>query len=446
MWEYALSVQQQAIARLLAQGRSNKQVAEELGISHNSVKVQVFRIKQKQQRMGVNKIELKQLFQYPSAPLDTDCQTMQTNEIIDLIKELESSKGLNLTPLQKRVVQLKAGGINIKTIADILLITTREVQASVRQAVTEIRRIQAGDDRTADGNACVLLRDHGTVNETQVLSCLSKGMSVKGAARKLGKTEPGVRAIVHRSGVSIRALKEQRRMAPRFKNNQYRPPNTAALALLWRYYAGGLTAQETMEAEIFLRSEGLIRATPAIMKNNGRFLKIFSVQKRKKIFQATPEEGVLLKNNMPGMKGNVLEYSGATRIHVNYYAKEEAELYGTAFACTYTVGKQFWPAIQTAAGSVPEATSERDSECHQPEGTACRGSRVLLQDLDTGEKLLVMQDEAGASVEGCHVLSPEAPLAKALLGRRVGDCLTLEIVKGCQVRYEVLLVENNHLL
>ncbi len=306
------------------------------------------------------------------------------------------------------------------------------MQANIEQAAAEIRRIQFSDGCVPDIGACEFIGGNKTVNEVQVLSCLSKGMSVKGTADKLGKTENSVRAIMHRSGISSKALKEQRKSGPRFKNNNYSPPNADALALLWKYYSGMLTPQEKVEAEIILRSEGLIRSVPSIMKNNGRLISMLNVQKRKKVFHVTQEGEARLKKSMRGMKGNILDYSGASIILVNRYAKEESECYETIFTYTCAVDHRFWPAIQAAAGSVPDSGfSGKNSGLCQPEGSVGQGSCVLLRDVDTNETFLVCLSGAQPStVEEYHVLSPRAPLAEALFGRREGDSVSLEVVKG----------------
>jgi DNA-binding CsgD family transcriptional regulator len=439
-----LSPQQQGIYRLLSQGLSRQKVAKTLGISVNTVKVQNYRIKQKQSKMGVNKNEREQPSQYPSALLENPPGAPEECETSNLIRDLESSKGLSLTPLQKKVILMKSVGKGTRTIAEEFGITPGEVQANIEQAAAEIRRIQFSDGCAPDIGACEFIGGNRTVNEVQVLSCLSKGMSVKGTADKLGKTENSVRVIMHRSGISLRALKEQRKSGPRFKNNHYSPPNADALALLWKYHSGMLTPQEKVEAEIILRSEGLIRSVPSIMKNNGRLISMLNAQKRKKVFHVTQEGEARLKKSMSGMKGNILDYSGASIILVNRYAKEESECYGTIFTYTYAVDHRFWPVIQAAAGSVPTPVSERESGLCQPEGSVGQGSCVLLRDVDTNETFLVCMSGAQPStVEEYHVLSPRAPLAEALFGRREGDSVSLEVVKGFQVAYEVLKVRNS---
>jgi DNA-binding CsgD family transcriptional regulator len=400
-------------------------------------------MQEKQRRMRVNKNEIEQPVQYPSALLETPLETDEESETSKLIKNLEASKGLSLTPIQKKVILLKSGGKGAGAIADDLGITPGEVQANIERAVAEIRRIQFSDGCVPDIGACEFIGGNRTVNEVQVLSCLSNGMSVKGTAEKLGKTESSVRAIIHRSGVSVRVLKEQRKNGPRFKNNHYSPPNTASLALLWKYHSDMLTPQEKVEAEIILRSEGLIRSVPAIRKNNGRLISMLSVQKRKKVFHVTQEEEAKLKETMHGMKGNILDYSGASLVLVNRYAKEESECYGTIFTYTCAVDHLFWPAIQAAAGSVPTQVSERGSGQRQPEGSVGKGSCVLLRDVDTNETFLVCLSGARPSnAEEYHVLSPRAPLGEALFGRREGDSVSLEVVKGFKMVYEVLKVEN----
>jgi DNA-binding NarL/FixJ family response regulator len=439
-----LSPQQQGIYRLLSQGLSRQKVAKTLGISVNTVKVQNYRIKQKQSKMGVNKNEREQPSQYPSVLLENPPGAPEECETFNLIRHLESSKGLSLTPLQKEVILMKSVGKGTRTIAEELGITPGEVQANVEQAAAEIRRIQFSDGCAPDIGACEFIGGNRTVNEVQVLSCLSKGMSVKGTADKLGKTENSVRVIMHRSGISLRAQKEQRKSGPRFKNNHYSPPNADALALLWKYHSGMLTPQEKVEAEIILRSEGLIRSVPSIMKNNGRLISMLSAQKRKKVFHVTQEGEARLKKSMRGMKGNILDYSGASIILVNRYAKEESECYGTIFTYTYAVDHRFWPVIQAAAGSVPTLVSERESGLCRPEGSVGQGSCVLLRDVDTNETFLVCLSGVQVStVEEYHVLSPRAPLAEALFGRREGDSVSLEVVKGFQVAYEVLKVRNS---
>ena len=242
-----MSPQQEDIYRLLSQGLSRQKVAKTLGISVNTVKVQNYRIKQKQNKMGVNKNEREQPSQYPSALLENHPGTSEECQTANLIRDLESSKGLSLTPLQKKVILLKSLGNGTRTIAEKIGITPGEVQTNIEQAAAEIRRIQFSDGCDPDIGACEFIGGNKTVNEVQVLSCLSKGMSVKGTADKLGKTENSVRAIMHRSGISSKALKEQRKGGPRFKNNNYRPPNADALALLWKYHAGMLTLQEKVE-------------------------------------------------------------------------------------------------------------------------------------------------------------------------------------------------------
>ena len=69
-------------------------------------------------------------------------------------------------------------------------------------------------------------------------------------------------------------------------------------------------------------------------------------------------------------------------------------------------------------------------------------SCVLLRDLDTNETFLVsLAGVQTSAAEECHFLSPKAPLAEALYGRREGDSVCLEVVKGVKVAYEVLKVQ-----
>ncbi len=436
-----MSPQQRDICQLLAQGLNQKKIAEALGISHETVKVQIFRIKHKQNGVGVNKNDTKQPSQYPSTLFETSVDTPEESEISNLIKELEASKGLSLTTLQKDIILMRSRERGVKAIAESLGIPPGSVQASIEQAVAEIRRVQFSGHDAQDKDAGKFIGGKRTVNEIQVVSCLSNGMSVKGTAQKLGKTESSVRSIMHRSGVSAKALKEQRKGGPRFKNNHYSPPNAAALSLLWKYYSAMLTLQEKVEAEIILRSEGLIRSVPAIMKNNSQLLNMFGTQKRKKVFQVTREGEALLKKRLHGTKGNILDFSGASIILVNRYAKEESECYSTIFTHTCAVDHRFWPAIRAAAGSVAPASDQESSR--MPEGSAARGSCVLLRDVDTNETFLVSLAGAQTSAaEECHVLSPRAPLAEALYGRREGESVSLEVVKGVKVAYEVLKVQN----
>ena len=214
LWEYTLSPQQREICQLLAQGLSQKKIAEALGISQEAVKVQIFRIKHKQMRIGVNKNEIKQPSQYPSTLFEAPMKIHEESELCGLIKELEASKGLNLTPLQKEIVLMRSRGRGVKTIAKSLGIPPGSVQANIHQAVAEIRRIQFSGNNASDNVSVRFIGGNITVNEIQVVSCLSNGMSVKGTANKLGKTESSVRAIMHRSGLSARVLKEQRKGGP----------------------------------------------------------------------------------------------------------------------------------------------------------------------------------------------------------------------------------------
>jgi transcription elongation GreA/GreB family factor len=63
--------------------------------------------------------------------------------------------------------------------------------------------------------------------------------------------------------------------------------------------------------------------------------------------------------------------------------------------------------------------------------------------VDTNETFLVCLSGARPSnAEEYHVLSPRAPLGEALFGRREGDSVSLEVVKGFKMVYEVLKVEN----
>jgi hypothetical protein len=179
------------------------------------------------------------------------------------------------------------------------------------------------------------------------------------------------------------------------------------------------------------------------MKNNSQLLKMLSAQKRKRVFHITQEGEAMLKRSLRGMKGNILDYSGASLISFNRYAQEESELYGTNFTCTRAVDHRFWPAILAAAGSVPVPVVEQDPGRGLPEGSIGRGNCVLLRDVGTNETFLVCLDGAQHSTtDECHVLSPGAPLAEALYGHREGDRVSLEVVKGARMDYEVLKVQN----
>jgi DNA-binding CsgD family transcriptional regulator len=381
--------------------------------------------------------------EYPSALLETPLERAEESEAFRLIKDLEASKGLNLTPIQKQVILLRSEGKGTKVIARELGITQVIVQSNIEMAAAEIRRIQFSDACVPDIGACEFIDGNQTVNEVQVLSCIGKGMSVKATAKKLGKTESSVRAVIHRSGVKLRALKEKRKNGPRFRNNYYSPPSGSVLALLWKYQSGMLTWQEKVEAEIILRSEGLIRSVPSIIKNNSRLISLLSMQKRKKVFQVTQEEEMRLKKSIHGLEGNILDYSGAFPVLVNRYAKEESERFGTIFKYTCAVDYRFWPAIQAAVGSFPALVSERGSDQNQPEGSVGQRSCVLIRDTDTNERFLVCLPGAQPSNDAeYHVLSPGAPLSEALLGRREGDLVSLEVVKGFKISYQVLKVEN----
>jgi DNA-binding CsgD family transcriptional regulator len=422
---------------------SRKEAAESLGISVKTLKVQLFRIKQKQKRIEGNKNEIKPSLQYPSALLKTNDGAPEESIASQLIRDLESSKGLSLTNLQKKVILMKSEGNGTGAIAESLGVTPGDVQTNIEQAVGEIKRVQFSNDSFPEIGACEYIGGNRTINEVQVLSCLVKGMSVRGTAEKLGKSESSVRSIMHRSGVSVRELDEQRKSGPRFKNNCYVPPNVASLALLWKYKSGMLTPQEKVEAEVILRSEGLIRSVPSIMKNNSQLISMLNSQKRKKVFHVTQETGAKLKKNVPGTKGNLLDYSGASLIHVNPYAKEENERYGTNFIQTYIVDNRFWPTIEAASVSVPALVSKQAPDLHRAEGSVGHGSRVLLRDVSTKETFHVcLGDKRPNEAAEYQALSPKTPLAEALLGRREGDSVNLEVVKGFKVSYEVLKVQN----
>jgi biotin operon repressor len=118
LWEYTLSPQQRDICQLLAQGLNQKKIAEALGISHETVKVQIFRIKHKQNGVGVNKNDTKQPSQYPSTLFETSVDTPEESEISNLIKELEASKGLSLTTLQKDIILMRSRERGVKAIAE----------------------------------------------------------------------------------------------------------------------------------------------------------------------------------------------------------------------------------------------------------------------------------------------------------------------------------------
>jgi DNA-binding NarL/FixJ family response regulator len=443
LWEYTLSPQQRSICKLLAQGMEQKKVAEALGISAKAVSVQLCRIKQKQKKVMDNKNEIYQTSQYHSALFEVSIETTEGIETSDLIKELEALKGFSITPLQKKVILLKSEGRGVNAIAQNLGIAPGDVQANIRQVVAEIRRIQCSVYSGLDMGSCEFIVGNKTVEEIQVLSCLGKGMSVKSTAEKLGKTQNGIRLVMHRSGVSARVLKKQRKSGPRFQNNNYSPPNTSALSLLWKYHSGLLSQQEKVEAEIILRLEGLIHSIPAIIKNNSKLLSMLSAQKRKRVFRITKDEEALLKMSLSGTKNSILDYSGASLISFNRYAREESELYGTSFTRTIAVEQRFWSSIQAAAGSISAPVAEQETGRHMPEYLIGRGSCVLLRDIGTDETFFVcLAGEHPAITKECHFLSPEAPLSEALYGCREGDRLSLEVVKGARMDYEVLKVQN----
>lgn len=453
LWECTLSPQQWEICRLLSKGLSRTEAAAELGISVNSIKKQISRIRQKHRRAGGDKNDTKLLLQYPSVlleelPVDAAVMT-PAGEICDLIEELETTKGLRLTTVQKEIVMMKSMNQGAGSIAARLGISPGEVQASIEQAVAEIERVRyGGDDDTDAGDRS--LAGHRSMKEAQVLSCLNSGMSVKATAKRLGKTWGSVRSVLSRSGVSAKKLKEQRKRNPGFKNNHYSPPSDAALSLLWKYYSGTLSLQEKVEAELILRSEGLIRSVPTIVKNNGRLLNMFGAQKRRKVFHVTREDERILRRNLPGMNGSILDYTGASLLLVNRYARDEEERGGTAFTHTYAVDRRFWPAIQMLAGGINATGTEQGPCPPQIEGAIGRGSQVLLRDLGTNEKIRVNLTDAGVNPAGvrttttgeCYPLSPGAPLARALLGHGEGDTVSLEVVKGVKVEYQVLKILN----
>jgi transposase-like protein len=442
LW-YTLSPQQRKIYNLLSQGLSQKQVAETLGITTGSVKVQVIRIKRKQQRIQVDKNEIKVPLQYQSAFFDTSTAVLKKDEALKLIAELESSKGLKLTPLQKDAILMKTGGDGDDTIGKSLGITSGQAQDIVKQARMEIMRVQSGDSLAPEISDCEFIGNKRTVAEAQVLSCLNIGFSVKGTAQKLGKTENSVRAIMHRSGTSIKKLKEQRSNGPRFRNNYYKPPDSGSISLMRRYFSGMLTLRERVEAEIILRSEGLIRSVPAIMRNNSRLLSMLSAQKRKKVFHVTENGEAALKKSLGGMRGNMLDYAGASLILVNHYAREENDNSGSGFIHTYAVDRRFWPTIQAAAGSVSSTDPVQGPVFSNQYGTVGRNSSILLRDLSTNETLLVSISSAHSSITSDHiVLSPKAPLAEALQGHKAGDCISLEVVKGTRIDYEILEIQD----
>jgi DNA-binding NarL/FixJ family response regulator len=446
-----LSPQQREIYRLLSQGLNQKQVADALGISARTVQVQVFRIKQKLMRLGDNKAkddnknDTKKCSQYPFVLFETPVEAPGESAVSDLIRELELAKGLSLTPQQKEVLVLKSEGKGAKAVAACLGITPREVQDNMEQAVKEIKRVQFGGDTVDDVGACEYI-GRKSVKEVQVLSYLSKGMNVKAAADKLGSSESSVRKVMSRSGISAKTLKEQRMSKPRFKNNYYSPPDPELIALMRRYYSGSLTAREMVEAEIVLRSTGLIRSVPAIMKNNGQLLNMHSVQKRKRVFHVTSREEAALRAIPKGMKCSILEYSRALLILVNRYAEEEEETGGTSFTHTYAVDHCFWPAIQASAGGSSAANSDQGPDRRCQEGSVGRGSYVVLRDTDTNETIHVCLAGAAqpSSKEERYVLSPKAPLAEAIYGLKEGESVSLEIIKGIKVNYEILNIQQQN--
>jgi DNA-binding CsgD family transcriptional regulator len=429
---------------------NQKQVADALGISARTVQVQVFRIKQKLMRLGDNetrddnKNDTKNYSKYQSALFETPVEPSGESTVSDLIRELELAKGLSLTPQQKEVLALRSEGKGARIIAGCLGITPGEVQDSMKQAVRAIRSVQFSGDQVDDAGA-----DNYTgrksLKEVQALSCLSRGMSVKTAADKLGRSESSVRNVMSRSGISARTLKEQRMGKPRFKNNYYSPPDPVLIALMRRYCSGGLNARERVETEIVLRSTGLIRSVPAIMKNNGQLLNMRSMQKRKRVFHVTSKEEAALRTIPTGMKCSILEYSGASLILVNRYAQEEEDANGTSFTHTYAVDHCFWPVIQASAGDSPASEPDQVLDHRCQEDSVGRGSYVVLRDMDTNETIYVClagADQTSAKEE-CFALSPRAPLAKAIFGLKEGERVTLEIIKGIKVNYLILNVRQN---
>lgn len=71
------------------------------------------------------------------------------------------------------------------------------------------------------------------------------------------------------------------------------------------------------------------------------------------------------------------------------------------------------------------------------------GSTVTLVDLDTDEEriyLLVGPDEADFVNKSHNAISVFSPVGKALLGREVGDEVTVEVPRG-KISYEILDIE-----
>ncbi len=438
LWECTLSPQQRDIHRLLSQGQSIKKAAKALDISVSSVKKQLSRIKQKQEKTGGDKNEIKSPLQYQSALLESPVDVPKSKAYV-LIRELERLKGMILTPLQKEIILLKSEGMLIEDIAARLGITSMEVQAGIEQAAGEIERVQIGDG--AEDRVGELIGGNQTLNQAQVLSCLSKGMSVKGTADRLGRSENSVRIIMHRMHASAKNLKEYKKNKPRFQTNHYNQPSAASLSLLRKYHSGTLTPKEKVEAEIILRSEGMIRSVPAIMKNNARLLNMFSAQKRGRVFHVTQADENILRQAHPGMNGSILDYTGASLLLVNRYAQEEDQD-GTSFTRTYAVDHRFWTAIQMQSGSPLKSTCQ--DVCHSQIGeTVGLGSRVLLQIVGTDETIHICLTGAQFNeAEEWHALSLRAPLAEALIGHKKGESVSLEVVKGTRVEYKILQIQN----
>jgi DNA-binding CsgD family transcriptional regulator len=448
LWEYTLSPQQKVILQKLRNGESYRSISSETGISEATIKQQARRIREKKLKVTgdrvVNKSDTLRPQRSPSVLFETPLIRLD-GDTSKVIGGLEKEKGLSITPLQKEIIACKIAGKRPKEIAAALGISPEEVESGLEQIRTEIRRIQY--DAPSDGpGPCEYLPGGLTVNEAQVLYCINNGMSVKGTADKLGKSENAVRKTMSRADVSMRKVRAERQEGPRFKTNHYIPPDPGLSLLRYMYFTGQLDSKaKVISAELILRSAGLIKSVPAIRQSNAQILNVLS-SKGKRIFHASLNDNEKLNQYVHGLRGSILDYAGASLVMMNRYAKEEESSEGSSFVHTYAVDEKFWAAIMAtvvAPGSDNESNAEMKA-AHAGEDRIDSGSRVVLRLVETDETLKVsmpgFDERPGAEVgEGFMVMSPRAPLTIALYGRKAGERLAVAVGK-VRVEYEVLKV------
>lgn len=452
-WECTLSPQQKDILKHLRDGKNYRQIARETGISEATIKQQAHRIRKKKLKNTAERVNKKGTFN----PLQSQSEFFETppagfdGDAAGMIRELETSKGLDLTPLQKEVVALKISGKRPKEIAAVLGISHEEADASLEQIRKEIRRVQY-DVPDVNPGACEYLPSGLTVIEAQVLSCISSGMSVNTVSKKMGKSVNAVKKAVYRSGTSVKRIKAERKKGPRFKTNNYKPVEKdwddsaeMLLRLRFQYYTGELSdKKDRIGAEVILRSAGLIKAAPAIRQSNAQILNMISNTKGKRIFYASMHDCTRLNQYVHELRGSILDYAGATLITTNRYAEEEEESEGSSFIHTYAVDKKFWPAIQAVAGARDNDSGSVTTTAKggTEEGRIDSSSRVVLRLLETNETLEVCMpgySSRSGGEEDTVVMSPRAPLVDALYGKKAGERLDVKVGND-RVEYEVLEV------